>query len=330
MPTNITKARTRQTIPLPAIAKPSEPLAELVADGERATEYARTEKAGATRRAYATDFAIFSAWCADRGAAPLPASPAVVAAFLAFEANRGTRPSTIGRRVAAIRYAHKLSGHDVPTDDERVKATVRGIRRSKGVAVHKKAPATADRLMAMANTGEGLIAVRDRALLLLGFAGAFRRSELVALDCEDVEETDAGVMVTIRRAKTDQEGAGAKIAIVRGSLACPVAALRAWRNAAGITTGAVFRSVRKGGKVGARLTDRSVAEIIKTHAARVGLDPALFAGHSLRAGFLTSAAARGASIFKMMDVSRHRSVETVRGYVRDAEIFKDHAGIGLL
>jgi site-specific recombinase XerC len=115
----------------------------------------------------------------------------------------------------------------------------------------------------MANTGEGLIAVRDRALLLLGFAGAFRRSELVALDYEDVEEIDAGVKVTIRRAKTDQEGAGAKIAIVRGSLACPVAALRAWRNAAGITTGAVFRSVRKGGRVGARLTDRSVAEIIK-------------------------------------------------------------------
>jgi site-specific recombinase XerD len=103
-----------------------------------------------------------------------------------------------------------------------------------------------------------------------------------------------------------------------------------WLDAAGITTGPVFRSLRKGGKVGARLTDRSVAKIVKGHAARVGLDPALFAGHSLRAGFLTSAAAGGASIFKMMDVSRHRSVDTLRGYVRDAEIFKDHAGAGLL
>src|SRR5271167_2417193 len=110
MPTNITKTRTPQTTALPANAKPNEPLAELVADGNRATEYARAEKAGATRRAYATDFAIFSAWCADRGRAPLPASPALVAAFLAFEANRGTRPSTISRRIAAIRYAHKLSG----------------------------------------------------------------------------------------------------------------------------------------------------------------------------------------------------------------------------
>jgi integrase len=182
----------------------------------------------------------------------------------------------------------------------------------------------------MAKTGDGLTALRDRALLLLGFAGAFRRSELVALDCEDIEETAEGLKVTIRRSKTDQEGEGATIAVVRGSVACPVEALRAWLSVSGIMTGAVFRSIRKGGKVAGRLTDRSVANIVKAHAERVGLDPALFAGHSLRAGFLTSAAARGASIFKMMDVSRHRSVDTVRGYVRDAEIFKAHAGSGLL
>jgi hypothetical protein len=124
--------------------------------------------------------------------------------------------------------------------------------------------------------------------------------------------------------------AGATIAIVRGSIACPVEALKAWRDAAGITTGPVFRSIRKGGKVGARLSAQSVADIVKAHAENVGLDPALFAGHSLRAGFLTSAAKRGASIFKMMDQSRHRSVDTLRGYVCDAEIFKDHAGAGLL
>jgi integrase len=177
----------------------------------------------------------------------------------------------------------------VPTDDERVKATVRGIRRTAGTAARKKAPAIAERLIAMANTGGGLIALRDRALLLLGFAGAFRRSEL-ALDYEDIEETEAGLKITIRRGKTDQEGSGATIAILRGTLACPVAALRAWLDAAGLTTGPVFRSIRKGGKVSGRLTDRSVAKIVKSHAARVGLDPALFAGHSLRAGFLTSAA----------------------------------------
>jgi site-specific recombinase XerD len=254
-----------------------------------------------------------------------------VAAFLACEVERGIRPSTIGRRVAAIRYAHKLAGHPVPTDDERVKATVRGIRRTLGIAARNKAPATAERVIAMAlGTGDGLKGLRDRALLLLGFAGAFRRSEIVALNVEDIEQTEAGLKITIRSSKTDQEGAGQVAAIVRGSIACPVEALAAWCDAAGITTGPLFRSIRKGGKVGARLTAQSVANIVKTHAERVGLDPALFAGHSLRAGFLTSAAKRGASIFKMMDVSRHRSVDTLRGYVRDAEIFKDHAGAGLL
>lgn len=219
------------------------------ADIEKAADLARQEKAKATQRAYGIDFEIFRTWCASRGVSALPATAESVAAFLACEVERGIRSSTIGRRVAAIRYAHKLAGHAVPTDDERVKATVRGIRRTIGTTARKKAPATA---------------------------------------------------------------------------------VRAWRDAAGIATGPLFRSIRKGGKVGARLTDQSVADIVKKHAARVGLDPALFAGHSLRAGFLTSAAKRGASIFKMMDVSRHRSVDTLRGYVRDAEIFKDHAGAGLL
>lgn len=303
----------------------------LALDLGRAADLAHQEKAAATRRAYGSDFQIFTAWCRPRALSALPATAESVAAFLATEADKGVRPSTIGRRVAAIRYAHKLAGHAVPTDDERVKATVRGIRRSLGTAPRKKAPATAERIIAMAlGTGDGLKGLRDRALLLLGFAGAFRRSELVALDCADIEESEAGVRITIRHSKTDQEGLGATIAIVRGSIACPVAALKAWRDAAGITTGPVFRSIRKGGKIGARLTDQSVADIVKAHAQRVGLDPALFAGHSLRAGFLTSAAKRGASIFKMMDVSRHRSVDTLRGYVRDAEIFKDHAGAGLL
>ena len=301
------------------------------ADIEKAADLARQEKAKATQRAYGIDFEIFRTWCASRGVSALPATAESVAAFLACEVERGIRSSTIGRRVAAIRYAHKLAGHAVPTDDERVKATVRGIRRSVGTAARKKAPATAERVIAMAvGTGTGLKGLRDRALLLLGFAGAFRRSELVALDCEDIEECETGLRITIRRGKTDQEGHGATIGIVPGSVACPMTAVRAWRDAAGIATGPLFRSIRKGSKVGARLTDQSVADIVKKHAARVGLDPALFAGHSLRAGFLTSAAKRGASIFKMMDVSRHRSVDTLRGYVRDAEIFKDHAGAGLL
>ena len=267
-----------------------------------------------------------------RDVSPLPAAPETVAAFLAFEASRRTKPSTIGRRAAAIRYAHKLAGLALPTDDERVRATMRGIRRSMGVAPHRKSPATADKIMAMAPVvGERLSTIRDRALLLLGFAGAFRRSELVALNVEDIEETNDGLKVTIRRGKTDQEGQGATIAIPRGAMACPVAALRSWIKAAKIATGPVFRPIAKGERIqDGRLTDRSVAKIVKAHAARVGLDPVNFSGHSLRSGFLTSAAARGASIFKMADQSRHKNMDTLRGYVRDADIFKDHAGSGLL
>ena len=335
MAVRLTGSRASKTQPTTAlVGLPAAPgvLALPVADIEAAASYAKAEKAAATRRAYKTDFSIFQAWCADRGATALPAEPATVAAFLAWEANRQTRPSTIGRRAAAIRYAHKLAGHAIPTDDERVRATMRGIRRTVGSAPIKKTPATSDRVVVMAPmAGTGLAGLRDRALLLLGFAGAFRRSELVALDIEDIEETTDGLRVIIRRGKTDQEGKGAIIAIVRGVVACPVAAYKAWIVAANISTGPVFRPIAKGERLQeTRLTDRSVAKIIKAHAARIGLDPAGFSGHSLRSGFLTSAASRGASIFKMMDVSRHRSMDTLRGYVRDAELFRDHAGAGLL
>jgi site-specific recombinase XerD len=311
------------------------PAGNIGPDLARAIDYARAEKAPATRKAYQKDFELFGLWCQDRGLDVWPASAESVAAFLAYEADRGVKPSTIGRRCAAIRYFHSLGknhSEPSPTADERVKAVVRGIRRTHGVAPKRVMPATSDRIIAMAPRPDGsMVALRDRALLLLGFAGAFRRSELVELNVDDVEEVPEGLRVTIRRGKTDQEGAGAAVAIVRGEVACPVTALRDWLRTAGITEGAVFRAIRRGDHVQeGRLTDRSVANIVKSHAERVGLDPAEFSGHSLRAGFLTSAAKRGASLFKMMATSRHRSTASLVGYVRDQEIFTDHAGAGLL
>ncbi|WMT71077.1 site-specific integrase [Bradyrhizobium sp. Ash2021] len=304
----------------------------LAPDLAAAVNYAKAEKAPATRKAYGTDFRLFKEWCDGKGAQSLPAAPETVAAFLAAEADAGVRPSTLGRRVAAIRYAHKLASLATPTDAEGVKATLRGIRRSVGAAKVRKAPAVAERIKAMVTASPNTLAgKRDRALILLGFAGAFRRSELVALDVADIEESEAGLRVTIRQSKTDQDREGATIAIARGMFACPVRALRAWLDAAGIESGALFRSVNKAGVVAsARLTDRSVASIVKAMAGSVGLDASTFSGHSLRSGFLTSAASNGASILKMMDVSRHRAVDSLRGYVRDAELFKDHAGAGLL
>jgi site-specific recombinase XerD len=297
---------------------------------ERAAGYARAEKSAATRKAYLSDFQHFGLWAQDRGLTILPASPETVAAYLADQASRGAKPSTLGRRCAAIQYMH--GNRPNPIADPGVKAVMRGIRRTHGTAPKRTAPATAERIIAMAPPPDGSLAtLRDRALLLLGFAGAFRRSELVTLNVEDIEEVAEGLRVTIRRGKTDQEARGMVIAIVRGEIACPVAALRAWLEAASITEGPIFRRVRRGDHVQPeRLSDRSVADIVKAHAQRVGLNPAAFSGHSLRSGFLTSAARRGATLFKMMATSRHRSVETVTAYVRDQELFKDHAGAGLL
>jgi integrase len=154
---------------------------------------------------------------------------------------------------------------------------------------------------------------------------------LVALNVADIEETEDGLRVTIRRSKTDQEGQGVTIAIVRGGACCPVKALRAWLGAAGISEGPMFRPVRKGGKVlDQRLTAKSVCDLTKAYADRVGLDGAAFGAHSLRSGFLTSAARRGASVFKMRDLSRHKSMDVLQAYVRDADLFQNHAGAGLL
>ncbi len=307
--------------------------AALGPDLAAAIDLAKAEKAASTRKAYGIDYRLFKAWCDAKGVSSLPAAPETetVAAYIAAEAQTA-KPSTIGRRVAAIRYAHKLAGLETPTDAEGVKATMRGIRRTFGGARIKKTPAVAAKMLGMVATApEDLSGLRDRALLLLGFAGAFRRSELVALDVADVAETETGLFVTIRHSKTDQEGQGETIAIARGDIACPVKALREWLDAAGIEAGAIFRPIDKAGTVRpSRLTCRSVANIVKAYAERAGFDASTFSGHSLRAGFLTSAAGKGASIFKMMDVSRHKSVDTLRGYVRDAELFKDHAGAGLL
>ena len=160
---------------------------------EEAAGYARLDKSEATKRAYRSDFDLFQAWCGGKLVSALPAEALTVAAFLAAEANRGVKASTIGRRLAAIRYAHKLAGHEPPTNSEAVKATLRGIRRSARSVPARKAPATTDRIVAMVNkAGSDPKGVRDRAILLLGFAGAFRRSELVALNVEDLQFCDGG------------------------------------------------------------------------------------------------------------------------------------------
>jgi site-specific recombinase XerD len=306
---------------------------ELTATLELAADFAKNSKAPATRAAYASDFAIFESWCAARGISALPATAAALCGFLADEAAAGRRASTLGRRLAAIRYFHRAAGQESPTIDEAVKATLSGIRRTIGAAPVRKRAATSDMVIAMSATGTSLRALRDRAMILLGFAGAFRRSELVALDVADLEEAPEGLLVTIRRSKTDQEGIGRKVAIPRGEIACPVAALKTWLEAAAITSGPLFvRIVNKRAQrlTNRRLAARNVATMVKAAAAKLGLDASVFAGHSLRSGFVTSAVKRGANLIKITDVTGHRSLEMLKTYSRDAEAFVGHAGAGLL
>ncbi|GJG86831.1 hypothetical protein tb265_20120 [Gemmatimonadetes bacterium T265] len=297
-----------------------------------AFDFAGQAQSPATARAYTSDVTVFTAWCVARALPSCPAAPATVAVFLADEAQRGVKASTLSRRLAAIRYAHLAAQLEPPTQAEEVRRVLRGIRRAVRTAPAKKAPATAECVVAMvSHCPKTLAGLRDRALLLLGFGGAFRRSEHSALDVADLDEWPEGLRVTVRHSKTDQEGAGAVVPVARGTHACPVKALRAWLTGAAITSGPVFRPVSKYGRPRAAcLSPYSVGEIVKAYAERAGYDPALFGGHSLRAGFLTGAAERGKPLDRMMAVSRHKRVDTVLGYIRRADDFKDHAGAGLL
>ena len=275
---------------------------------------------------------LSAGFCASRSIDAILATPEAVAAYLAAEAEAGRKPSTIGRRCAAIRHAHRLAGYDPPTASEIVKATTRGIRRTHGVAPRKLAAATSEKTIGMAAmVRQDLIGKRDRAILLVGFSMAARRSELVALDMDDITFCDEGMRIRVKRSKTDQEGQGCTVAVPFGQRACPVEALRSYLAMAGITRGPIFRSIRRGGHVqDRRLGAKHVLLVVKQHAAKLGLDASTFGAHSLRSGFITSAAARGASIFKMQAVSRHKSVDVLSGYVRDADAFNNHAGAGLL
>lgn len=302
--------------------------------------YQRASKADATVRAYQGDARVFEAWCSRFGFRPLPASPEAVAAFIVSEAEAGRAASTLGRRLAAIRYAHKLAKAADPTDDEEVRAAMKGARRKVGVAPRQKAAATADVLAALLmRTPDTLAGKRDRALLALGFAGAFRRSELVALDVADLVEHPDGLRVMVRRSKVDQEGRGFEKAIPHGRFIRPVALLREWLEAAGITEGPIFRPVSRSGRVRAysenaenapRLTTQAVADIIKRYCEAAGLDASTFGAHSLRAGYITTAAERGADLARIMDQSGHRDPRTVVGYIRRANAFRGHSGDGFL
>jgi integrase len=295
---------------------------------EQAREFARRSKAENTLRGYRADWREFCAWCESHGVHPLPAAPETVASYIAECAGR-LKVGSIQRRLNAIAEAHKAVGAGSPTGAGIVRATLKGIRRTLGTAAAQKAPTLTDDIRAMVDaTDAGLIGTRDRALILLGFAGAFRRSELVASDIEDCAFGKDGLTVTLRRSKTDQDGSGRKIGIPYGSNpeTCPVRTLQAWIEQSGISGGPLFRSINRHGQVQAgRLSGIDVARVVKKLAERAGLDAAKYAGHSLRAGHATSAAIAGASERSIMNQTGHRSVQMVRRYIRDGSLFRENS-----
>jgi integrase len=309
-----------------AILPAPDPLSPYLAEAEN---YIRSAKAASTVKAYHSDWASFEAFCRGREVDSLPAAPTTVAGYAAETARR-LKANTIERHLTAISQAHQLAGFPNPVQDKLVRTVMGGIRRVKGTAQTGKDPLSPELLRKMfVDASQDLRTLRDRALLLVGFAGAFRRSELVALRYEDVRFTDEGLVVTIRKSKTDPEGEGQTVGIPYGSHpeSCPVRALETWLERSNITYGYLFTAIgRWGGEVREKpICDHQLAKIIKRLAERAGLDAASFSGHSLRSGLATSAAEGGATERAIMDQTRHRSLKQVRKYIRRGSLFKDNA-----
>lgn len=302
--------------------------ARLAVIGRAAAAFAGKAKAENTLRAYRADWADFSRWCRKYRRPPLPASPDTVAYYLA-DRSVTLKTSTLERRLATIAEAHKAAGHPSPTKDGRVRLVWAGIRREKGVAKAHMRPVLTKHVREMVrHLPDSLLGVRDRALLLLGFAGAMRRGDLVGLDVTDLAVADEGLVLLIRKGKTDQEGEGRKIGIPRGQHpeTCPVRAVRAWLDSSGLDEGPLFRAVNRHGHVAAtRLSDRTVAEVVKRSLVAAGRSARRFAGHSLRAGLITQAAMAGVSERAIMDQSGHKSLAVMRRYIRDGSLFRENA-----
>jgi integrase len=277
--------------------------------------------APATRRAYKADLEHFRDWGGD-----IPTTDIQLAAYLAQQAPI-LKVATLTRRLAAISIAHKAQRLPSPTSSPLVRATMRGVRRGHGTAQRQAAPLLREDLFVVLGAmGDRLKDLRDKALLLVGFAGGLRRSELVAINVIDFERVREGVVLTIRRSKTDQDGVGRKIGIPFGrTIHCPVKAVENWLSIARIEDGPVFRPVDRHGRLAGRLSGEAVALILRDRMAAAGFDPQGYSGHSLRAGFATSATRAGVSTFKIRQQTGHASDAMLSRYVRDGELFLGNA-----
>ena len=291
-------------------------------------------KAENTREAYRKAFAGFAAWCRESGAPSLPSTPDTVVRYLTARMQAGKKYATIALDLSAINSAHGFSGHPAPGNDPYVKEAMASARRVLGTAQRQVAPLMPKQLQRVCSfLPLGLLGARDRAILLLGFCGAFRRSELVALTVADLTFSADGLVVLLRRSKTDQEARGQTKGIPpsQDGKLCPVRAVKNWLEWAKISEGPLFREVTRYGTVGSTaLTDHSIAKMVKRSLVAAGIDPAPYSGHSLRAGFATAAAEEGLDGTAIQRQTGHKSLEMLNRYVRRANLFKNNAASGLL
>ena len=293
----------------------------------------KSSKANNTVRAYKSDFNDFSLFCAQNGFKPLPSEPKIVSLYLTYLSTKDIKMSTLKRRLVSIGVIHKLKGHYLDTKHPIIIENIFGIKRRKGSIQKGKKPLLISNLKNIINVidefnNEDLKKFRDRSIILIGFSGGFRRNELVSLDYDDLDFVTEGLKINLKRSKTDQFGEG----LVKGLpyfenvQYCPVLSIKNWIEISKISSGPLFRRFSKGSKLSEnRLTDQTVALLIKKYLKLAGLDSKNYSGHSLRSGFATSAAESGAEERSIMSMTGHKSTEMVRRYIKEANLFKNNA-----
>ena len=293
----------------------------------------QSSKANNTVRAYKSDFNDFGLFCAQNGFKSLPSEPKIVSLYLTYLSTKDIKMSTLKRRLVSIGVIHKLKGHYLDTKHPLIIENIMGIKRRKGSVQKGKKPLLINNLKQIINAidkvkNEEIKKLRDRSIILIGFSGGFRRNEIVSLDYEDLDFVPEGLKVSLKRSKTDQFGEG----LVKGlpyfdnSQYCPVVSIKNWIEISKINSGPLFRRFTKGSKLSDnRLSDQTVALLIKDYLKIAGIESSYYSGHSLRSGFATSAAESGAEERSIMAMTGHKSTEMVRRYIKEANLFKNNA-----
>ena len=292
----------------------------------------QSSKANNTIRAYKSDFNDFSLFCARNGFKSLPSEPKIVSLYLTHLSTKEAKMSTLKRRLVSIGVIHKLKGHYLDTKHPSIIENIMGIKRRKGSIQKGKKPLIISNLKILINVidqynNHEIMRLRDRSIILIGFSGGFRRNEIVSLDFDDLDFVSEGLKINLKRSKTDQFGEGSVkgLPYFDNSQYCPVLSLKKWIEISKIDSGPLFRRFSKGSILTVnRLTDQTVALLLKKYLKLAGIESKHYSGHSLRSGFATSAAEAGAEERNIMAMTGHKSAEMVRRYIKEANLFKNN------